>query len=269
MSNVDQNAALLKSWYVVPASFWFSASPSEPWLGAPSPKAPSPPASEVPAIWPLQRSAVARPDTSAAIATRPRAPPVLARPGAVPLYAHHRHLGLPALAGAVASLALIPHKDIYRVGRIFWLVVGIITWGGMLWSGGRTPMFALALAVAVWAWLSPAPVRGRLCGRAAVLLVAGLALSAVFWTPNRELGWWHAIGRTASAAGTGSVSQLSSTRSNFWQDVVQRAKDAPWLGHGPDSYRFLTTKLDGQHTHNFVMQIWLGTSSGISRRSCL
>lgn len=182
---------------------------------------------------------------------------LLAGRGAVPLYAHHRHLGLHTLAGAVASLALIVHKDIYRAGRIFWLVVGIVTWGGMLWSGGRAPVLALALAVAVWAWLSPTPVRRRLCGRAAVLLGAGLVLSAIFWTPNRELGWWHAIGRTASAAETGSVSQLSSTRSNFWQDVVQRAQDAPWLGHGPDSYRFLTPKLDGQQPHNVVLQFWL------------
>lgn len=177
--------------------------------------------------------------------------------GAVPLYAHHRHLGLHMLAAAVASVALIVHKDIYRVGRIFWLVAGIITWGGMLWSGGRAPVLAVAVAVGVWIFLSPQPLRKKLGGTAALLLGAGLALSAVFWTSNPELGWWHAIGRTAAAASTGSVSQLSSTRADFWQAVVQRAEDSPWVGHGPDSYRFLTPKLDGQQAHNFVLQFWL------------
>lgn len=182
---------------------------------------------------------------------------VMSGRGTVPLYAHHRHLGLHTLAGAVACLALVVHKDVYRVGRVFWLVVGVITWGGMLWSGGRTPLLALGVAVGVWAWQSPVAVRRQLCGRAVLLLVAGMVLSAAFWTRSPELGWWHAIRRTAAAAETGSVSRLSSTRADFWQDVVHRAKDAPWLGHGPDSYRYLTPKLDGQQPHNFVLQFWL------------
>lgn len=182
---------------------------------------------------------------------------VLSGRGAVPLYAHHRHLGLHTLAGAVAGLALIVHKDFYRAGRIFWWVAGVITWGGMLWSGGRAPVLAVALAVGLWLLLGPALLRRKLLGSAALLLAAGLALSAVFWTSNPELGWWHAISRTAKAAGTGSVSQLSSTRTEFWSAVVPRAQEATWLGHGPDAYRFLTPKLDGQQPHNLVLQLWL------------
>ncbi|MEO6876249.1 MAG: O-antigen ligase family protein, partial [Opitutaceae bacterium] len=170
---------------------------------------------------------------------------------------HYRLLGLHTLPGAIAALALLVNKDIYRVGRIFWLVTGIVTWGGMLWSGGRTPVIALGVAVVGWAVLSPVLVRRELLRFSGLLLIAGLALSAAFWTPNPELGWWHAIGRTATAASTGSVSQLSSTRTDFWLAVVQRAKDALWFGHGPDAYRFLTPKLDGQQPHNFILQFWL------------
>lgn len=177
--------------------------------------------------------------------------------GAVPLYPHPRILGLHALAGAVASVALITQKDVHRVGRGFWLAVGIITWGGMLWSGGRGPILALAVAVGFWMWLSPAPMRRALLRTSVMLLLAGMALSAAFWTNKSDLGWWHAIGRTASAATTGSVSQLSSTRTNFWAEAVDRAAETPWLGRGPDTYRFLTPKLDGQQPHNLVLQLWL------------
>jgi hypothetical protein len=82
-------------------------------------------------------------------------------------------------------------------------------------------------------------------------------VSAAFWTSKPDLGWWHAVGRTATAATTGSASQLSSTRTEFWAEVVARARETPWLGHGPDSYRFLTPKLDGQQPHNLVLQLWL------------
>jgi O-antigen ligase len=93
-----------------------------------------------------------------------------------------------------------------------------------------------------------------------VHFVAGLALSACFWTSRAELGWWHAFERTAAAVSTEhsvDVSQLTSTRSEFWRAAAQHAMQMPWLGHGPDAYRFITPKLDGQQPHNFLLQFWL------------
>jgi O-antigen ligase len=175
----------------------------------------------------------------------------------VPLYPHPRILGLHTLAGAVASVALITQKDVHRAGRVFWLAAGVITWGGMFWSGGRAPVLALAVALGLWMLLSSAPMRRALFRTTVLLLLAGLVVSAAFWTSRPDLGWWHALGRTATAAGAGSASQLSSTRTEFWSAVVERAKGSPWIGHGPDSYRFLTPKLDGQQPHNVALQFWL------------
>ena len=179
----------------------------------------------------------------------------------VPLYPHPRILGLHTLAGAVASVALITQKDVHRAGRGFWLAAGVITWGGLLWSGGRAPVLALVVALGLWMLLSPVPLRRALFRTTTMLLLAGLvvsfAVSTPIWGAHPDLGWWHAIGRTASAATTGNASQLSSTRTEFWADVVVRARETPWLGHGPDSYRFLTPKLDGQQPHNFALQLWL------------
>jgi O-antigen ligase len=180
--------------------------------------------------------------------------------GTMPLYAHHRHLGLHTLPAAVASTALLIAPRASRRGRGAALALGAICWGGLLWSGGRGPVLALGAALGVW-FVVRASQRRALFAASAAQLVAGLALSSLFWTTRPELGWWHALGRTAtaaaSAASTGSTSELTSTRTDFWRETIERARSAPWFGHGPDSYRYLTPKLDGQQPHNLVLQLWL------------
>ncbi|MEO7413131.1 MAG: O-antigen ligase family protein [Opitutaceae bacterium] len=177
--------------------------------------------------------------------------------GMVPLYAHPRHLGLHTLSGALASTWLFAHSRETRPRRIFWAIVGTASWGGLLWSGGRTPLLALAGALVLWWIFSATADRKALVRATALFLFLGLALSSAFWTSRPELGWWHALHRTATAAANGSTSELTSTRNDFWGVAAGRARAAPWLGHGPDSYRFLTPKLDGQQPHNFVLQLWL------------
>lgn len=180
--------------------------------------------------------------------------------GAMPLYAHHRHLGLHALGGAVASVALLIATDASHGQRVVRFAIAVVCWGGLFWSGSRGPVLALAAALVVW-FAVRRPERSALLRAVGLLLPLGLALSAAFWTSRPELGWWHALDRTASATTgatrNGTLSGLTSTRSEFWRDTVQRALDAPWLGHGPDAYRFLTPKLDGQQPHNVVLQAWL------------
>ena len=177
--------------------------------------------------------------------------------GGVPLYAHYRHLGLHALAGAIASTALLVTSETSRRVRLGWFAVGAISWGGLLWSGGRAPMLALGVALGLWIFLGARATRQKLFRAGFFQLLGGLALSLACWTPRPELGWWHAFDRTAAAVETGSASALTSTRTEFWAAAAHRAFVAPWLGHGPDAYRFLTPKLDGQQPHNFVLQLGL------------
>jgi len=177
--------------------------------------------------------------------------------GAMPLYAHHRHLGLHTLAGAIAATALLAGPSPSRNHRIGYLVTGVLTWAGLLWSGGRGPVLALAGGLACWFVVAAPPLRRALATWATVQLIAGLAISAVFQTDRPELGWWHAFQRTAVAATAGDASALTSTRTEFWPETLRRARSAPVLGHGPDAYRFLTPKLDGQQPHNLLLQLWL------------
>jgi O-antigen ligase len=174
----------------------------------------------------------------------------------MPLYAHHRHLGLHALAGAVATTGLALRANQRRGVRTLWIALGIVCWAGLLWSGGRGPVLALLIAHGAW-FIAERAHRRTIATLAAVQLIGGLALSAAFWTPRPELGWWHAFERTAAAAEAGDVSALTSTRSEGWRESLHRAAARPWVGHGPDAYRFLTPKLDGQQPHNLVLQLWL------------
>jgi hypothetical protein len=121
---------------------------------------------------------------------------------------------------------------------------------------------ALALGLAAWWWQTPSAPRQRLLGWSAVQLLAGLGLSAAMWTPLPYLGWWHAFSRTATAIESADASALTSTRTEFWSAALRHAQTTPWLGHGPDAYRFLTPKLDGQQPHNLVLQLWLDLGIG-------
>lgn len=179
--------------------------------------------------------------------------------GRLPLYAHHRIFGLHMMIGAVATTAqVINHWERPRA-RNLWLAAGAVAWGGLLWAGGRAPIAAVLASLAFWWWMAGTPLRSRLAGTTAILLCGGLILSAAHWTDRPELGWWHALQRTTSvgAGGSVSVSQFTSTRSDFWRSAAGHAAERPWLGRGPDAYRFLTPKLDGQQPHNFLLQLWL------------
>lgn len=184
---------------------------------------------------------------------------LLAGGGMLPLYAHHRIFGLHLIGGAVASVALLATATPSLRGRLVWLIVGGVVWAGLLWSGGRAPVLAVLAALGGWIALGSSALRRQLLLAIALLLPLGLALSALLWTDQPELGWWHAWNRggAATAPGETAVARFTSTRSEFWSSALGHARERPWIGRGPDSYRYLTPKLDGQQPHNFLLQLLL------------
>jgi O-antigen ligase len=177
--------------------------------------------------------------------------------GPILLYPHPRILGLHMLAGAVSSVALLLKQRTGRCARAWEWIAGMLTWGGLLWSGGRAPLLAAVVGLGVWARYANSPTRKSLFIRSGILCAAGLAVSATMWTSQPQLGWWHAIVRTTAAMQETNVDALTSTRNDFWRAAAHHGMVSPWLGHGPDAYRFFTPKLDGQQPHNFILQLWL------------
>lgn len=183
------------------------------------------------------------------------------RMGASPVsafYVHHRLMGLHALAGALAAVALLrdPDPRAARLRGIAW-VIGIITWASFLWAGSRSTVLGLAAALAVWFWRSDRAGRRRLPIVAGGLLLGGLALSLVNWSDKSYLGWWHWWSRAAEAGVAVDASALSSHRSDFWRGAIAHLGDAPWFGLGPDAYGYLTPRLEGAQPHNLLLQLLL------------
>ena len=166
-------------------------------------------------------------------------------------YPHHRLMGLHLLGGALAATALWATA---RATWALWLPVGVVTWGGLLWTGGRAPVLAVGLGLAVWWIRGSAALRRTLVLAAASQLAGGLLLSWALDPGLPHLGWIGSWQRTVAVS---STKELTSNRTDFWRDAWTHIQQAPWLGHGADAYRFLEPKLEGAQPHNVELQCLL------------
>jgi hypothetical protein len=170
---------------------------------------------------------------------------------AVPHYQHIRLFGLHMLVGTVAALAWICVTAPRSPERMLAYATGVISCGGMLWSGGRTPLVGAVAGLGIWFWYAPKSERGVLIRSVPVVFLGGAVLSFWRWSPEPYLGWLGAFARTTAAT---SVDELSSTRLSFWSVTGHGILQAPWLGHGADSYRFILPRQDGNQPHNWILQ---------------
>lgn len=167
-------------------------------------------------------------------------------------YPHVRLMGLHALGGALAATVLVVFAA-STTWRALWFVVGAIAWGGLLWSGSRTPVIGAIAGLGVLLLSADRSERKRFALASVLLPGAGLALSLALRLPQEHLGVAGALQRSLEA---GSLQAFTSNRSVFWAQAWQRFLESPWLGHGPDAYRFFEPKLEGAQPHNALLQ-WL------------
>ena len=172
---------------------------------------------------------------------------------AFPHYGHVRLFGLHMMIGCVSALAWWMTTE-RASEKTLASLVAVVACGGMLWSGGRAPILALVSGIVAWLCVARSAERRLLMRRATIMLAGGLLLSALRWTPESYLGWWSAAVRSASAT---NIDELSSSRLTFWSVAWERVLDSPWSGHGPDAYRFIRPKQDGNQPHNWPLQLLL------------
>jgi O-antigen ligase len=170
-----------------------------------------------------------------------------------PHYGHVRLFGLHMMIGCAAALGWWMTAKSLNEKKLAGLIA-IVTCSGMFWSGGRAPVVAIAAGIGVWIYFAQNLERRLLARRAALMIAAGLLLSALKWTPESYLGWWSAAARSSAAT---NVDELSSSRLSFWTVAWEHYLDSPWTGHGPDAYRFIRPKQDGSQPHNWPLQLLL------------
>jgi hypothetical protein len=171
-----------------------------------------------------------------------------------PHYGHGRLFGLHMMISSMAAFAWTSSLRAGTLERIISLICGVVCCAGMLWSGGRAPLIGAAAGTIVWLLVSAKGTRKSLVINFSIIGFGGLALSLLFYSSEPWLGWWNAFGRSANAS---SISELSSTRVDFWAATWHEFLRAPWLGSGPDAYRYLQPKLDGNQPHNWILQLLL------------
>ncbi|ACB75048.1 O-antigen ligase family protein [Opitutus terrae] len=173
---------------------------------------------------------------------------------AIPHYQHIRLFGLHMMVGALSAMGWLMQAGPRSTERWVAATIAAVNWGGMLWSGGRTPWIGVAIAITGWALVARGVERRTLLRWFPAVFGAGIVLSLFQWSAEPYLGWWSAIGRSARAA---SLDELSSTRVSFWQVSLSEVLHSPWIGHGPDHYRFIVPKQDGNQPHNWLLQLML------------
>lgn len=167
-------------------------------------------------------------------------------------YPHHRLIGYSMAAGVCAVTALLLESPPGRQTVLLGLL-SVALWTPGLWSGSRTPLAALAGTFVVWFFRLEPERRRRFCAVLIGPLAVATALALVIPSRGAHLGLLNAVERTTTA---GTVSELSSTRADFWRESARHALESPLIGRGPDAYRYLTPSLDGLQPHNFLLQ-WL------------
>ena len=178
----------------------------------------------------------------------------------MPLYQHPRLFGMHMFAGAVATLILVVVRPRSARGYGVDALLAVLCWTAFFWSGSRAPALGLIAGISVWMLAANHVTRKRLIVWTPLLLVVALSFSYLIRSPIQSMGWFRAVERSVQAA---DINDLSSSRLVLWSKMWKQAADTPWLGLGPDGYRYLRPKLDGEQPHNFLLHWrlelgWLG-----------
>tara|TARA_R110002111_G_scaffold261875_1_gene336039 strand:- start:787 stop:2076 length:1290 start_codon:yes stop_codon:yes gene_type:complete len=141
----------------------------------------------------------------------------------------------------------------YRA-RLLYFVLFFLAIAQMLWSGSRSPLFALLLAAAIVGVLL-----GRKFWLTWVALIAVFAASVVmaslFPVESDSLGVARALGFGNKSIN--SIDELGSGRLGIWRDAAQWIVMRPILGWGGDYYREASSTLSLVQVHNGPLQMAL------------
>lgn len=169
---------------------------------------------------------------------------------------HIRHFGyyLAVVVPVSAGLVMLANYRLLSPLMVLGLIGLITVWALILWAGGRGPIMAVAVSTLLlfpllWRVTRPAYLISVMV--ISVLLGAGLSTAM-----PKGFGIKRLIETVEKSK---SVDQFSSDRLTIWKKCIGDIKGNPWLGVGPDNYKY-NCGLKSRHTrhpHGVIVQALL------------
>ncbi|MCL1060057.1 O-antigen ligase family protein [Shewanella gelidimarina] len=179
----------------------------------------------------------------------------------VPFSTNIRYLGYLVTASTAVVMVSLLQTKIINHKLVGVSVLFTINLGLLVWLGGRGSLISLFSTTLIY--ISYLAFLGQLQKNRLILLLLLTLVSFYFayicnifdW--NGPLSLIRSSTSPADDAGI-DLNRLSSNRIAIWTQTLEAIKDKPWLGYGPEGYRFHPEHIFGLQPHNAILQLLIG-----------
>jgi O-antigen ligase len=163
---------------------------------------------------------------------------------------HIRHYGHYTLIALLLSLS-IRKPELASPASIFRIGVLLVAWTALFWTGGRGPLFALAVVVSLLLFFRYFSGRSHLLILLAVSAVTGFLLSIPL--SGEEQGIYRILHTVTDSP---DIDTFSSSRISIWLAILPNILSSPFFGLGPEGFVYGAGEyfFPILHPHNAVLQ---------------
>ncbi|WP_432473223.1 O-antigen ligase family protein [Amphritea sp. HPY] len=173
-----------------------------------------------------------------------------------PLATNVRHIGFICTVGATVSGFWILNLSLENRFSLIAILLTLINFSLLFWLGGRTTigsaLISLTLAGFFLKYLSKIKLTN-------VLLLLLLIFSATWIATFTSVFPWNDATQGVNSLPTDNegYNRFTSGRLDMWRLAINAALESPWLGLGPEGYRFIPDKQIGVQPHNLFVQLFV------------
>lgn len=179
----------------------------------------------------------------------------------VPLSSNIRYLGYLVTASSMLCIIMFLQQEIERFKLSLWALLFVSNLALLIWLGGRGSL--VALAASAFIYLSYFVVTAQLKASRLIILILLIIIAfylAYFCTVfswNGPLSFFRSVNSDTALASI-DINKLSSNRIAIWTQTLAAISDNPWIGLGPEGYRFHPDHVFGLQPHNVLLQLLVG-----------
>ena len=182
-------------------------------------------------------------------------------PSALPFSSNIRYLGYLVTASSMLCIIMLLQQEIERFKLIIWALLFVSNFALLIWLGGRGSL--VALATSLFIYLGYFVVTAQLKVSKLVLLILliiiafYLAYFCTIFSWNGPLNLVRSLSPDTTQTSI-DFNKLSSNRIAIWSQTLVAIFDKPWIGYGPEGYRFHPDHVFGLQPHNVFLQLLVG-----------